>query len=211
MRSLFFLFALISIFKLAYSQEEGFKEMDDPSMLKDGLLEMSKETQTISAEFVQEKNMEILSSVLVSRGSINFKAPDKLRWEYKEPFQYLIVLSDQKMYIKDEEKTNTFDLESSATFREINQLIISSVQGNLLDDSRFEIAYFSSADAYKTILKTKSSKMKQVIAEIVLLFDKNNFDLSQVKLIEPSGDYTNLIFKNRVLNKPIDDSLFLVN
>ncbi|MDW7693440.1 outer membrane lipoprotein carrier protein LolA [Flammeovirgaceae bacterium SG7u.111] len=206
------LLLLIFSFSFAlHAQDETLKPMQNPEVLKTGITKLSKETSSIQADFEQVKHMEILSSALTSKGKIKFKAPDKLRWEYSEPFEYMIVLNQQKMFIKDEEKTNTFDLESSKTFKEINNIIVNSVQGNILDSERFDISYFESAANYMAKLNSTNSQMKEIINSIEIYFDKADFGVVSIKLIEPTGDYTSLNFHNRKLNKPIDDSSFILH
>ncbi len=191
-----------------FGQETGYIIVADPGQLKGEISRVSENTNTIQADFIQEKYMDILSNILTSKGTIAFKRPDKLRWEYIDPFQYLIILNEQEIIIKDEEKTNTLQLESSKVFQEINNLIISSVQGDILDSEKFDIEYFESPSDYLVKLKTRDKNMKEIIEHIEMYFKKSDIDVYRIKLIEPTGDYTNLIFENRKLNLPIDDSSF---
>lgn len=206
-----FIFLLMHISSSIFAQDEAFKRMENPDILKEGIKKMSKETKTIRSEFIQEKYMDILSDILTSKGNITFKKPNKLRWEYTDPFQYLIILNQNKMHIKDDEKTNTIDLEASKVFQEINNLIINIVQGDILDSSKFDIAYFQSQSGFMAKLKTKNGKMKDIINCIEIVFDKEGYSVNRIKLLEPSGDYTNIIFTNRKLNERVDDDAFSIN
>jgi outer membrane lipoprotein carrier protein len=47
-----------------------------------------------------------------------------------------------------------------------------------------------------------------MIKQIDLYFPLKDITVSEVKLIESSGDYTKIIFKNKVINTKIDDSVF---
>ncbi len=54
--------------------------------------EEAKSVQTLSADFVQEKNLKILVQPLVSKGVFYFKKPDSLRWEYKSPVRSVLLM-----------------------------------------------------------------------------------------------------------------------
>ena len=54
----------------------------------------------------------------------------------------------------------------------------------------------------------KTKEILNLIKQIDLYFPLNETTVSQVKLNEPSGDYTKIIFKNKLLNAKIDDSVF---
>ena len=208
----FFVFLLMVFFANSlFAQQEDFIMLDNPEILKAGVNKTSNGTSSIHAEFVQEKYMDILENAITSEGSFVFKRPNKLKWEYNKPFKYLIVLNGSKMKIKDEEKTNTINLESSRFFQEINNIIINSVQGNLFDNTEFEIKYFQSSSNYMAKFFTKNANMKEIIDCIEVVFDKSDFDVKKIKLLEPTGDYTSIKFTQRILNKPVDDNTFLIN
>ena len=50
--------------------------------------------------------------------------------------------------------------------------------------------------------------MKEMISEIQIYFDKKDYSMSKLKLIEPGGDYTNIEFTNKKFNTTIPDEKF---
>ena len=58
---------------------------------------MSKNTLSIESDFVQEKNLQVLSEKIISKGHFTFKKENRLRWEYTSPSKYLIVINNQKI------------------------------------------------------------------------------------------------------------------
>jgi len=93
-------------------------------------------------------------------------------------------------------------------FEKINKLIVGSVSGNMFDDNEFTITYFKTKDYNIAKLFPKTATIKKYIKEVNLFFAENESTVSQVKLIEPSGDYTKIVFKNKQVNAKIDDSAF---
>lgn len=211
MNKIILLFLLMPLSGYLLAQSEPFTSLDDPGILKDGLESMSEQTNTIESKFVQEKHMQLLTKGFVSKGHISFKKPDKLRWEYSDPFEYLIVINGEKIHIQNEGKTNTFDMATSKLFLEINNLIINTVKGNILDEEKFDIEYFQSSSHYMARLFTKDPDMKEFIDHLEIMFQKQDFSVSKLKLVEPSGDYTFITFIDSKYNEPIDDASFTLN
>ena len=113
------------------AQETGLETMKDTAAFKQQLKKITSTTSTIQSEFEQEKNISVLDEKIITSGKFAFKSPTSLRWEYLVPFEYLIVLNQKNVTIKDGEKVNRYDMEANRVFREINDLMIEIVQGDV--------------------------------------------------------------------------------
>ncbi len=187
-----------------------FEAMQHIEKFRKGLADMAASTTSIKANFKQEKYLSILANKIDSEGTILFKKPNLLKWSYTRPFEYTIVLNGKEIIIKDQEKVNSFDIGSSQAFRQINELIINSVEGNILDEARFSIEYLEGKDLYLTKLVPKEAQLKGFIQGIDIYFDKKDFSVSQVKLVESEGDYTMISFFDKKMNENIPDENFSV-
>lgn len=171
---------------------------------------VEKETKTIKSlktDFIQYKHLDFLSKDIETSGKMYFKQPNLLNWQYTKPYQYSIVFKNNKVYINDQGNKSTVDAKSKM-FEKINKLIVGSVSGNMFDDKEFSIAYFKNKDSYIAKLTPKTATIKKYINQVDLYFPMNDATVSQVKLIEPSGDFTRIVFKNKQLNVKVDDSFF---
>ena len=200
---------LVSLSSFAPKQSE-FKAMQQIEKFRKGLADMAASTTSIKANFKQEKYLSILANKIDSEGTILFKKPNLLKWSYIRPFDYTIVLNGKEIIIKDQEKVNSFDIGSSQAFKQINELIINSVEGNILDEARFSIEYLEGKDLYLTKLVPKEARLKGFIQGIDIYFDKKDFSVSQVKLVESEGDYTLISFFDKKMNENIPDENFSV-
>ena len=93
-------------------------------------------------------------------------------------------------------------------FKGLNSLITNSVKGNMFDDNAFEITYFKVDDFYLVKFIPKDENMLQFIAKFELKFDIKTSDVVEVKMIEPSEDYTKIVFKNKIRNTTLDEAVF---
>jgi outer membrane lipoprotein-sorting protein len=203
------LLSLILFYGISNAQETGFKQVQDITKAKKDLAKLSENTQSIQSKFIQEKHLSFLTENIISKGEFYFQSPNKLRWEYSEPFEYIIVFNDKNIYIKDENKISTFDTESNKMFAEINNMMIGSIQGDLFTDSeRFDVKYYENANQYLLDLEPKLPEMKSMLKTIKIYIDKSDISVAKIKMIESSDDYTSIDFTNRKLNQTIDNERF---
>lgn len=199
-----YIFLLITFFTFAQEQK-----MSDAEIIsfKKNVEKESKNTQTLKTDFVQYKHMDFLSKDIESSGKMAFKSPNMLLWHYLKPYNYSVIFKNSKIYINDQGQKSTVDAKSKM-FEKMNKMIVGSVSGNMFDDKEFTISYFKTKDFYIAKFVPKTSTLKKYIKQVELYFSNQNYSVSQVKLIEPSADYTKIIFKNKVENAKIDESVF---
>lgn len=201
-----FLLLLLPFFATA----QNFKPVKDTLALKLKVEQMSKTVSTIESDFVQEKNLSMLSEKIISKGKFVFKKENQLRWEYSLPYKYLIVINKEKIFIKDDKKTQKYDMNSNKVFKEINDIMISCVQGNIFKMGKFKVAHFENEKYYKLELSPLQKNMKESLKKINMYFDKNVTSVSKLDMIEPNDDYTTLEFLNKKLNGVVADNIFTV-
>lgn len=166
-------------------------------------------TKTLTADFVQYKHMEFLSKDIETLGKMSFKAPSSLIWQYVKPYQYSIVFKNNKISINDAGKKSNMDAGSNKMFGKLSKLIVGSVNGDMFDEKEFTVTFFKDKEHNITRLVPKDAKLKKYIRQMELSFDKKAGTVAQVKMTEPSGDYTRIVFKNKVTNGTIPDSVFI--
>ncbi|MEO8933737.1 MAG: outer membrane lipoprotein carrier protein LolA, partial [Xanthomarina sp.] len=164
-------------------------------------------TKTISSDFTQYKHLDFLSNDIISKGKLAFKTPDFVKWEYTEPFNYIVIFKNETLFINDEGKKNQVDMGSNKLFKELNGLIINSVKGDMFDDKAFDITYFKKDKNSEVHFIPKDKKSAKFISDFQITFNSKG-DVLEVKMIEPSGDFTKIVFTNKELNHPLPDAIF---
>ncbi|WP_245169107.1 LolA family protein [Marnyiella aurantia] len=167
----------------------------------------SKKTKTLQANFVQTKKMDFLNKDLVTSGQMALQAPGMLSWKYTKPYQYSVIFKNGKMHINDQGKKSTFDAKSR-NFEKLNKLIIGSANGNLLNDPDFTVSYFKNSSGNIARFIPKSAQLLKYIRQVDLHFASNQSVVSQVNMLEASGDTTTIVFKNTKVNAPVPASVF---
>lgn len=204
-RSFKYFTTLLFIFPFCIlSAQEKYRPMTDIEAFKSKLEVMSESTKTILCDFIQEKNLVVLSEKIISKGQFCFQKENNIRWEYTEPYKYLIIISNDKLFTRDEKNQKQYDIQSNKMFQEMNRFISGCIQGDILkNDKDYATEYFESSKLYFVRLVPRAEKMKQMLNEVQIYFDKNDLTVSVLKMVESGEDYTKIDFRNKKLNVEI--------
>lgn len=195
---------------LLYSQNKTFTKLENLEAIKTKITEFSDKTNSINSDFVQEKHLEILEEPLISKGKFLYKKQNNIRWEYISPIKYIIVIHNGKFIIKDETKVSEYDIESNKMFKEINNMIVASMKGEIINNKDFNTSFYENEIYYLSKLIPNKKEISDFIKTIKIYFDKSDFSVSKVIMQESEEDYTLIKFENKKINTEINDNLFIV-
>jgi len=201
----FFVGLILTVNGLAQS---GFTPIANQDEVKVRFVESAKNMRTIKSEFIQEKYLAYLSSTVISKGKLWYKKENHLRWEYIDPFNYVVLVNGDKVTLKDNNNTSAYKNNPNKTFQELNKILAGSVSGNLIDNPDFDFKVAQNAESYQIILIPKTQEAKAIFNSIELLFNKKSMVINSLKMNEPDGNYIKLIFNQLQLNTAIDDAIF---
>ncbi len=208
-------FQLLSFFLLLtlpcslFSQvPASFRELGDPSRFKKMAKERADTVHTLQSRFDQVKDMSFMEKKVTSHGRFFFKKPNNVRWEYTDPFEHLILIRGDKLIVKGEKEKDSYDMGSNEMFQKMNELIVSSVRGQVFDNPDFEKRYFQNEGQYLVLLEPKDKSMKEFFEQMRLYFSKREHEVKKVEMLGASGDSTIITFENKRINVPISKSTF---
>jgi outer membrane lipoprotein-sorting protein len=209
-KSVFLLLLILNVHS-AGAQYPGYTLLTNSSAFREQFSAASQKMTSLSCNFVQEKNLSMLSEKISSKGRFWYKKDNRIRMEYQDPFEYLMILNNDKVYIKDGQKENTISTRSNQLFRQINSVMIDCVKGTALSSTDFSIRLFESAQFYLVELTPVAKSLKAFFKNINIIVDKKDYSASEIEMFELSGDNTLIHFLNKQLNTPIADELFTVH
>lgn len=210
MRKIFLVTMGIVLFSMAMAQHPGYKPVANLDAFKKDFTAAAQKIQTIKSDFLQEKNLSMLSDKIVSKGKFWFKKNDQVRMEYLQPFNYLMIMNQNAVYIKDGQKENKMSTRSNKLFQQINRITVDCIQGTALDNRDFSIAVFESAQGYLIEMTPVTRTLKEFFKNINININKKDYAVTKIDLVEPGGDNTAISFINRELNTNIPDILFAI-
>jgi len=195
----------------AKAQYPGYTLLTNSTVFKEQFAAASLKTNTIQSDFVQEKNLSMLSEKIVSKGKFWFKKENFVRMEYNQPFKYLMILNNGKVYIKDAQKENTVSSASNKLFRQINNILIDCMKGSALNNPDFTARIFEGRQAFLLELSPTATNLKDFFQHINIIVDKKDYTATSIEMYEPGGDNTVIHFTNKQLNSTIPDALFTIH
>jgi outer membrane lipoprotein-sorting protein len=200
----YFLFCFLVIVVLPSWAQVPAAPMKDVYGFRQKLTTVTAGINTIESDFTQEKKLSILSNTLVSKGHFCFRRENNIRWEYLQPYKYLIIISQDKIYIKEEKDQKQYDIQSNKMFQEMNKFISGCIQGDILKNEKdYRIGYFEDSHYFFVTLVPVAEKMRQMLNEIQIWFDRTDLTVARIRMMESGGDYTKIDFVNKKLNTDI--------
>src|SRR5450432_676112 len=210
MRKLTSLLLVLVLNSSLKAQYTGYTPVTDFAKFK---VEFSAATQkmlSIKSDFVQEKNLSLLSEKITSKGKFWFKKDNLVRMEYNQPFQYLVIINNNNVFVKDGDKENKISTKSNKLFQQINRMMVDCVQGTALNNPDFKVAVYESAQAYLVELSPLAKGMKDYFKNINIILSKKDYSVNKLEMYELSGDNTVISFINKELNAVVADALFVI-
>jgi outer membrane lipoprotein carrier protein len=172
----------------------------------------SAKMKTLVCDFEQTKELSLLNEKMISKGKMLYRQDRYLRWEYLSPYVYTFVLNDKKILMQTGNSRNVVDVKSNKLFQEAVKIMMSSVNGKgLMDTKNFSAAYYRGERAWKIILVPLQKEMKKIFSLIELTLNVADYTVDQVKMEEPNGDSTLIRLWNKQFNLHIDDEKFAVD
>lgn len=205
-RVLFFLMALcLCLLNLSAQKVNEAK-------VKQQINAVASKMKTMQCDFVQTKYLKMLNDKMVSRGKMYYQQSNKLRWEYTYPYTYTFVLNGSRVLISKGKRNDVINVNQSKFFKEIARIMMNSVVGKCLTDSKdFKVSLTGASAEYVATLYPQQKQMKQMFQKIILHFNKQNSTVSKVELIEKKGDRTIIELKSVKSNAPINAKVFGIN
>ncbi|MEI9944613.1 MAG: outer membrane lipoprotein carrier protein LolA [Chitinophagaceae bacterium] len=130
--------------------------------------------------------------------------------EYNHPYQYLMILNKDKVYIKDAQKENKISSRSNKLFQQINKIMIDCMQGTALNNPDFKTRIFGNKNNSLIELTPVTKGLKELFKNINVIVDNKDFSVASIEMQEIGGDNTLIRFTNKELNAAIPDSLFTI-
>lgn len=195
---------------IAAMAQQGFKPVADAAAFKQQFAKVSQATQSIECDFVQEKNLSMLSDKIVSKGKFWFRKDNKVRMEYMQPSYYLLVMNGKDIKTKDGQKENRVSTKGNKLFEQINKITIDCVQGNVVNNADFNTRILENGQSYLLEMTPVNKSLALYFRSIHLLVDKKDYSVSKIQMFEAGGDDTSISFLHKQLNVNIPDAVFSV-
>ncbi|HEY0139298.1 MAG TPA: outer membrane lipoprotein carrier protein LolA [Thermoanaerobaculia bacterium] len=171
--------------------------------------EQQKKTNSLQAEFRQEKEMALLAKPEVSTGTFTYAKPNNVFWSYDTPKKVQMVIAGGTLttYFPDLKKAERIDVKRFED-RIFKYMGATGAVDELARYFDFTFTNTPSKPEYVLDLKPKTRTVAKRVQRIRIWLDKTSYLTKKIEYVEGDGDVTRYEFKNIRLNEPVPASRF---
>ncbi len=166
------------------------------------------QVESLQAHIVQEKHLEMFQDVVVSKGRLAYRRPDRLRWELTEPVAtgFVVAGSSGRRWHGLTGRTEPFELERDPMMKVVAGQLLSWARADFGAMRRdYRIAVVSEAPI---TLQLEPLAANAFVARVTMVFSKSGDHVESVTVEEKGGDRTVMRFTDVEVNRPLPDGLF---
>ncbi|MFO7749230.1 MAG: outer membrane lipoprotein carrier protein LolA [Desulfobacteraceae bacterium] len=164
---------------------------------------------TVKTRLTQKKKLSVFSETIVSKGFCLFKAPDKLRLEYTDPFKSSLIVNRGRIFKYEFYQGQWQKLNPGN--REIMSLVMENItswlRGEFQNSRVYEIKAFSGKKT-TILLIPKHDRFKEFIQSFELVLNSRLNGLDAIRINETREDFTHIVFHGDVINQALPDAVF---
>jgi outer membrane lipoprotein-sorting protein len=190
------------------AQDKVFRKTEITEEFRNTFSRKAENIHSLQAYFKQEKYISYLAANVISEGNFYFQKPNSIRWEYTNPYQYIIIIKNGALHIEDGKGKMNFKEQENEIFDHLNILVQNSLSGNVFSENLYETSLMENDTDYRLTVVPTQEKIIELIAKVEIIFDKQNLNVESLTIHETSSDITTISFSNRQYNKSLDKKLF---
>jgi outer membrane lipoprotein carrier protein len=163
----------------------------------------------LKATFVQELTIKAIGKTEREEGTVYFKNPKRMHWEYTRPKAKKLVVNPQTAWLYVPEDHAVYIQDAQALYQSRVILRFLSGVGRLLEDFHIEYAAPQATDQeghYLLVLTPRQADMG--IDRLHLTVDRKRFQILQCSFSDAFGNLTRIRFQNIRINSQLPESLF---
>ncbi len=189
------LLIVLSVSCVASFAQTGLDEAQSREVIQQ-LTEKAASMQTMHCRFVQEKTSAMLAEPSIAEGTMDYTAPDRLRWEYTSPYSFALVVEGERITNVTDGKSEVLEGNAGRMYQGIVNIIMGSASGQkLFDTSVFVVVLTDDGDCWKAVMTPKRRDMKRLFKVLVFRFNKETNTISRVQMVDAGGDVTSIRFE----------------
>lgn len=189
MRRLFTIICMALVSAVLFAQDSG--------TLAKAIIDKAASVKSIDCDFTQTRHVSIMDEDMISKGHMSYAAPSHLEWAYTSPNPMELVLDGETVTITTAGKSSTADTRQNRMYREISRLLMGSISGSALTDSKtFATAVTRDKGFIVAELVPKKAELKRMWSKMTMYFNASTMIADRIEILEAGGDTTTIVFTN---------------
>lgn len=198
---------LISVASFSY-QEESMSD-DQLQDLFEKLETNFSKIETLKTKMKQEKNIPVFSDKVISHGYFLFKSPDKIRFDFTEPFKSSLIVDGRNIF-----KYEFFDgawhklaIKNKNIIFMVMENIVTWLKGSFKNTQLYEISVCQNESLIIKLIP-KNDEFKKFITSFELGINSQLDGLDYIVITENKNSTARIDFYNKKQNEAILDAVF---
>jgi outer membrane lipoprotein-sorting protein len=198
-----------SVSFLSAQPPSGYALCADQHAIKMRLKTAISQIQTVDAAFRQEKENPLLVKSQTAEGFFYFERPDKVRWEYRNPHNAVLILNGKRIRSLENGADKPLQAGTQRLMAGLTAGILRTVGTGLLENPEYEHQFWCNPAGIPLVrLLPREARMKRYIREIHLYFSREGDRVVRLDMLENPEGVTRLFFENQKLNQNLPAKLF---
>lgn len=206
------LIAILIVANIPYCvYAQSMKKLVQTKDFENRLAKEAQTIQSIESDFTQVKYLDILDEKVTSKGKFYYQKSGKIRMEYAQPINYLIVINGARLKIVADGKKSTMTLNANKMMNQMQDMLTACMIGDLSKmTSDYKLEYFENAQYFIISIKPVNKAIQAYITGIEIYLDKKDMSVYKLRLSETATNYTEYEFYNKRFNALKDETKFSV-
>jgi len=177
----------------------------EPATIVKRLQARYDETRAFKAQFVQEMKVASLGVSDRADGTVVFKKPGKMRWDFQSPKAQQIVSDGTTLWISQPEDRQVLKAPFKGAFVSTTPVSFLLGVGRITDDFRPEA---DPRGCTPTHLYVRLAAKSEDIGAVTFGVDRATYDIVEAAVTDPLGNVTTLTFSEIARNVDVPDATF---
>lgn len=160
----------------------------------------SREVERIACDFTETRHMQVLTDDIVREGRFDYRRLAHMVLDFASGDR--IMMDGERFVMRTQGVETVARMNSNPMLRQLQTILDACLTGNLdrlRASGRMEIELTDRG--YRLKLVPLARAAQRYVSRIVLLFDRSDMTLDELRLEQPSGDFTHYRFRNKRLNE----------
>ena len=179
----------------------------DAATIVKKLQERYDETRAFRAEFRQETRIASVGASDVAEGTVVFKKPGKMRWDFQTPQVQQIVSDGTTLWIHQPTQSQVLKMPFRGGFVSTTPVSFLLGVGKITDEFRPQ-ADPRGCSATRLYVGLAAKNTEESLGGLAFGVDRASFDIVEAAVTDPIGNVTTLTFTNVARNVDVPDATF---
>lgn len=184
----------------------GYSLAADMDSILKGIQQRYGNAVDLKADFKQETFVKTLGRKQVKLGTVMFKQPDKMRWDYSSPDKQRLLTDGNTLWVyQPEEKVVYMRKLDAINSAKIPMQILA---GKIDIKTQFK-ASLGTKEGKLLILELRPVVEGSGYEKTVLHIEEGSYNISRIDIVDLYGNITTLLLSNVNFNNKFKDSIFV--